>query len=443
MLGPVYTLEWQQAIRRAQQLRWRWVYVGILAIELAALLIEAFTKTILEPKFAEFAVIAESAFLLFLAQQTIAILIAAPAFAAGSISDERQRGTLDFLLMTPLSSGEIIVGKWLGQATQALYLVSPGYIVLALLSALLGDGARSFYWPMAEQIAILYALTALSQLLSLWSQSTARAIIGVYAFLAFVVAAQWLLDVPMSGPNLWLSHIHERISIPAIYYLRDIGGLALLTIVSLSLSIWRLRPAYEKHRAGSRTLGRWWDRPPIADAPMRWKERFIGDWTSIPVWRHLPRWVRYGVVSAAVILVVAIWPQIECFMLLSVVQLLASGLFVAIRAAGAITSERENQTWDSLLTTHLDAYQIVRGKLWGQIDAVQPYLFAYIAPAVITSCWIEPLILPWIILLWLASWVLLYLSAPSASASRSARQAPGAASSRRSRPAPIPWPARS
>jgi hypothetical protein len=185
--------------------------------------------------------------------------------------------------------------------------------------------------------------------------------------------------------------------------------LGLLTLVCLALATWRLRPAQQrKQQAAPHLKGRWWDRPPIGDAPMRWKERFVGDWLSLPIWRALPRWLKCALWAGLIACIALAWPERETFIALGAGQFVFSGLFVAIRSAGAITGERANQTWDSLLTTQMDAYQIVRGKLWGQIDAIRPYLLAYLGPALLGAMLTGPWEIAWIVCTWLASWVYLY-----------------------------------
>src|SRR5471030_2522180 len=133
MLGPVYTLEWLQASRRSDKSRWRWIYIGVLFLEMQWLTINVieyfFTRN---P--ARVMLVAEILIYVIAAQQTLAILLVTPAFAAGSITDEKRRGTLDFLLITPLPSAQIVLGKWLGQATRVLHLISPAYLVLAILT---------------------------------------------------------------------------------------------------------------------------------------------------------------------------------------------------------------------------------------------------------------------------------------------------------------------
>jgi ABC-type transport system involved in multi-copper enzyme maturation permease subunit len=416
MMGPVYALELVQASRRARKYPWRWIYAGALLIEAQWL-----TVGVLQSLFGRIgpfelfstqdthrvAVIAESLFRLIVAEQTLAILLVAPAFAAGSITDERRKGTLEFLLISPLSAAEIILGKWLGQATQVVHLLSPGYFLLALLAGTIGAPMPPLLLSIAEQIALLYSVTALSLIASTWSRSTAKSIVGVYFFFGIVLFAEWMFDLPLIGPSLWAFPLQIDVSVKQ--HLVGMGTLVGLTFISLALAVWRLRPAHERQRnAATRVLGRWWDRPPLGDAPMRWKERFTSDWFSIPLWRTLPRSLKCLIIAGLVAGLALAMPDSETFVILGVLQFFLSGLFVAVRSAGAITAERENQTWESLLTTHMDAYQIVRGKLWGQIDALRPYLLAYLFSALLGSLFTSWLAALWILYTWLASWVFLY-----------------------------------
>lgn len=88
--------------------------------------------------------VAEILSYLIAAQQTLTILLVAPAFAAGAITDEQRRGSLDFLLITPLPSAQIVLGKWLGQATRVLHLSSNESIFHAPLFSRKSAGDNRF-----------------------------------------------------------------------------------------------------------------------------------------------------------------------------------------------------------------------------------------------------------------------------------------------------------
>src|SRR5262249_12275594 len=46
-------------------------------------------------------------------------------------------------------------------------------------------------------------------------------------------------------------------------------------------------------------------------------------------------------------------------------------LAIGLRAAVAVSSERERGTWDALLTSPLEGGQVVAGKLWGSLYAMR------------------------------------------------------------------------
>ena len=85
--------------------------------------------------------------------------------------------------------------------------------------------------------------------------------------------------------------------------------------------------------------------------------------------------------------------------------MLLAGVVIGIRCSGAITGERERQTWEAVLLTPLSAKQLVHGKLWGVMGACYWYLLAYAVPAVLLSALGGIGSLGWTVL-WLAVTVL-------------------------------------
>src|SRR5262245_66316966 len=65
--------------------------------------------------------------------------------------------------------------------------------------------------------------------------------------------------------------------------------------------------------------------------------------------------------------------------------MLLASLLVGIRCSGAVSGEREKQTWEALLLTPLTSRQLIRGKLWGIMGASLIYVLAYAVPALLLS----------------------------------------------------------
>src|SRR5262249_49126722 len=101
MIGPVLSLELMLASRRRRYHLLRWTYAYWLSAE-AVVLYLLYWSGFFGPlrgssEFASFYV------RLFVVQQIVVALVAMPSFAAGSLGDDKVRGTLQHLLTTPLT----------------------------------------------------------------------------------------------------------------------------------------------------------------------------------------------------------------------------------------------------------------------------------------------------------------------------------------------------
>src|SRR3954470_23033174 len=98
----------------------------------------------------------------FLVVQLAAVLLLTPAYAAGAVAEERQRGTLDDLLVTDLSAAAIVLGKlgarWLHVAGGLL----TGLPVLSLAQLWGGIDLGQLLAGFAVTALTSFTLTALS-----------------------------------------------------------------------------------------------------------------------------------------------------------------------------------------------------------------------------------------------------------------------------------------
>jgi len=164
-------------------------------------------------------------------------------------------------------------------------------------------------------------------------------------------------------------------------------------VLCLCLSVWRLRPAYlrQLQAEGRPKKLRWWHarRSSVPDEPIRWKERHVEGLAPLAALRRVPRWYGIGVIFLVTLVCSATiaWSHPgsagKPFYVQSVVALLVAVLLIGLRCSGAVTGERERQTWEALLLTPLPVQHLIRGKLWGIIGASYPYLLAYAVPALV------------------------------------------------------------
>ena len=123
--------------------------------------------------------------------QLLAVLLIGPALAAGTIAQERERRTMEYLYATPLSNLEIIIGKLGGRVLQILYLVLSGVPVLALAMLLGGIAPRAIVSLTAITLSTVLFVTMVSMAVSAWTAKARDAVIRAY----LVFFCLWVLPL--------------------------------------------------------------------------------------------------------------------------------------------------------------------------------------------------------------------------------------------------------
>lgn len=414
MIGPVFILEWLRASARGKHHRLRLIYLGVLAAEALMFMILFTSRGLTKSPVA--ALQLAYAFLQTLAIQHFTLLfLVPPALAAGSIADEKMRGSLTLLLSTPLSPLAIIVGKWLGEATQMLSLALPILPLFCLTGFLSGIPIAWLLAGAAGTLLTIATMTAAGLFASVLCRKTSTAVIACYVSCGLCAATFYMFD--QWSIWHWQEHLSWEILFQEAATATQIVGLLAtyfgVTILCLALAVWRLRPAYERYLSARPVAPfRWlWRRPPVSEQqPLRWKERFVGELGYLTFLRAVPQSYRkagvFVLVGSSSLLMA--YAAEELFLAQSIFFMLLVSLTVAVRASGVICGERERQTWAAILTAPLTSYQIIRGKLWGIIDSARPYLMGYLAPALAVALFAGPIAVVWTLYWWLATWVMLY-----------------------------------
>ncbi len=363
--------------------------------------------------------------------QAIVILLLTPAFVAGTIAEERQRKVLGYLLASPLSGAEIVLGKLAARLLNLVVLVAVGLPVVSLALFLGGIDPDTVWLCYGTSFSTLYLVASLSILVSTFSQRPRDAILRAY-----LIELAWLMLPLMEklceqagGEVARLAEAALPItqwtigSSPAILIFQDTrltrgGGdvaivywlIGLQVVLGTLLLAWctlRLRPMEKGSRLwASRWLSksrapksyRLFARRPCGDAPMIWKE-CSGTLSGPGVFRAicliglviagvgglgyavyrlgLPAFQEVldygygsgGSQSARNALSMAVRVLTVCLYLLTA-TLLGAG------AATGITMERERDAWTSLTVTALEGHEIVTGKILGAFWRVRGLLIA-------------------------------------------------------------------
>ncbi len=124
----------------------------------------------------------------------VLLALVTPALTSGSISGERERKTLDLLMLTQASPLGVIIGKWMGSVFYILYLLAaslPAFAVVYLFG-----GVPLKHVGMVILVAAVTALTysALGLLLSAIFKRT-----GVSSLVTYLLVFVLVLGLPFVG----------------------------------------------------------------------------------------------------------------------------------------------------------------------------------------------------------------------------------------------------
>ncbi len=413
MVGPVFAGEMLRAGRRGRAHVLRWLFAGWLAVQFHFLIAD-YAVIAAQPSTprSEISAFARGVVDTLLAQEFMLLVLVTPAFAAGAVTDEKTRGTLQTLFTTHLSSAAIVLGKLCARAAQVGVIGLTPLPLIAVLGPYAGVTPEFLLVLFAVMALLLFGLSALSILASVWARQTRTAVLVSYAALAGL----WLVAPQVAGSGLvpalapWLEAFDPlRPLAPALdaadpgEAFRRLGGFARVWggvgVVCTALAVWRLRPAYvrqlQARPRGRFAVARLWPRPAPTLDVLAWKECYVG--RRVPLWLGLPLAFGLGAFVADLARQTPpatgrprAAPEIAILMQSGLWVLLALSLVVGVRASGTITGERERQTWDGLLTAPLSNRELVRGKLRGILRSVWPYLLAYLLAVAVTLVLLDP-----------------------------------------------------
>jgi ABC-type transport system involved in multi-copper enzyme maturation permease subunit len=436
--GPVFNVELLTLARRTRYYVLRTVY-GLLLLLLIwqndpALYRYSGASETGEISIQQMAMLGMSLFWTFAATQSIVVLLITPALVAGVIADERQRKTLHFLLSSQLSSAEIVLGKLAARILHVSVFLAMGLPIVALLPLFGGVDPNWVLLFFAATATTMFLLAAGSILVSTYARKPRDAVVTVYMLeLVWLFAPSLVQAVARGIGGRWrdayeLIHpVNEWIGASSpMYVLTSLAGpssvvsppIVWMMVLQLAfgaafegLAVWRLRPAFRKEGTRSwfifrvlrQRAGRLLPRPACGNDAMLWKEMHVA--------KTSPMTKIVGcLVLALVGLLIAYTTSslvIEAYrelcsagygtgiaenarqnlngFLRFLLTLIASFMlvWVACAASSGLTSEREQDTWVSLIVTPLTAEEILRAKMVGAFWSLRLLLALWIGFLVI------------------------------------------------------------
>ncbi len=331
------------------------------------------------------------------------------ALFSGAIGSEIRQRSLDVLLVTPITSFQVVLGKFLSKLLQLGSLLA---VSLPLLASIRVFGGVPWDYVVASLcITVTSALFvgAVSLLFSISQRQAQQALSGALSACILLWFALYSVPTAMVYAD-WINPAWPKtiahLLIPFAVMLEQMqamltGGRAATwpwhcvimlgaTAAVLVLSIWRIRRtaalrivAHQTARAAQadgrarRWLGRRSCRR-VTGSPLVWKER------RRPLFqRSRRRWLSLILMAAAIVVIVASLvviivagqaPPSPIFLGGAYLLWLIFFLNITTGSASAIPREKEARTWPILLTTPLDDRQIVRGQALGVLRRNAPLL---------------------------------------------------------------------
>ncbi|MBT3293744.1 MAG: ABC transporter permease subunit [Verrucomicrobia bacterium] len=348
----------------------------------------------------------------------VSIAAVMPAMVVGSVTSEREQGTLDLMRISRLSAWDIVLQKYFARlvpfCTFLLLLVPFGAVAYSLGGVSVGD----IFEVIATLLSAVLRVAAIALFCSALCRSTLAAFLAAYLSLFVLYAALPLLWLWLSNTfyyfdddwvELWIlgpwidnSPSTGETIFHAGLLLAGLWGCLAVTRVLLARPV-RQRGAMAKqmHRRYDRLVewlnqfvgGVHWgsSKATLPDqAPVSWRERSRA---AVCVPRHMFRLLCLVSVPTVIILmfIVALsnrfwWASssyhrnVDALSVFLMFLWLPAVLIPAVYVANLISGERSDQTLDVLLTTPLEPRDILRQKM----AAVPRVVFLVALPMVAT-----------------------------------------------------------
>lgn len=335
--------------------------------------------------------------LFFLGQYVIASLMA-PSFAAGAITGEKERHTYEMLLASPLRPGAIVIGKMIASLTHLGMLILASLPIIVLCLPL---GGVSVYEVLAAYMGLIVCVIlfgAIGVFCSSYFARTASSLVVTYLVILPLVLAAILFWQSFEG-NGELRLKVSLLVVPAFV----LSAVILMCAAAAGRMLYppdvgsEGKEVIDLQREAEQAVGLVIQPDQFPDrlfAPPK-KQELMQDGAN-PVYDKeihseifaqgtlmLRVVIQISMLLAIPLMGIFLFWQIEHAAWYAIYVVVFNMLVGPVFLAGSMTSERERQTLDLLLTTTLTPWQILSGK----------FVVGFRVSAVLTSFLLWPLVL--------------------------------------------------
>jgi ABC-type transport system involved in multi-copper enzyme maturation permease subunit len=431
--GPILRAELLRTARRKRYYVLRVIYGALLLLFVAApynafVVINGGPDA--EVSIAKLAWIGAVFFYSFLITQFSCVMVLVPAFVAGVIADEKQRRTIHYLMASQLSSGEIICDKLGARLLHLVSFLALGIPIICLISLFGGLSPLDVGVGFGVTFSFMFFASALAILVSTFARNVRQAVL-----VAYLVELAWLILPPLALGSvylifrkrlLWGMSPDELLMmaspvglfamtrqtpfgmawLPQYDLLAWTAGIHLgLGALLLLLAILQLRPTFRRQEEKPRRLT-WFKAKARPGKPVRVRPRSACNEDPM-FWKewHFARtdiFTKLFVLPATVLLTVVLilgsgidewgWHVIqdlwnygfaragsaqsqltEALRRISPYYIGLWLLAVAGASASSVTVEREQSTWEGLVSTPMSGFDILRGKMLGAVFGLRGF----------------------------------------------------------------------
>ncbi|MEM8669620.1 MAG: ABC transporter permease [Planctomycetota bacterium] len=335
--------------------------------------------------------------LFFLGQYVIASLMA-PSFAAGAVTGEKERHTYEMLLASPMRPGAIVLGKMVASLTHLGMLILASLPIIVLCLPL---GGVSVYEVLAAYLGLIVSVVlfgAIGVFCSSYFQRTASSLVVSYLVILPLVIIGVMFWRSLEGDGTLRLQL-ALLVVPAFL----LSAVILMCAAAAGRMLYppdvgsEGKEVIDLEREAEEAVGLVIQPDQFPDrlfAPPK-KQQLMPDGRN-PVYDKeihseifsqgtlmLRLVIQISMLLAIPLMGVFLFWQIERCAWFSVYVIVFNMLVGPVFLAGSMTSERERQTLDLLLTTTLTPWQILSGK----------FVVGFRISAVLTSFLLWPLLL--------------------------------------------------
>jgi len=406
----MFTREAAVAPRRASFFAARTLFVGALfALTLTAWQLLVGSQPL--ENIGDLAWFGAAAFQILAPLQLAVALPFSALLVASAVALEKDRKTLDLLLLTTLSNAELVLGKLLAGMLAVIVVVVATLPLLMIISLLGGVSNGQIARVQAVTLASALVAGSLGSTIALWREKTFQAL-AMTALVVVLWLLAWEIVAAVGGNETWLGmpakswaiamspwqavqeaarpvfdkqHAGSSASDPVILFLlTSIIEAAVLNLVAIGrLRSWNPRqeaaprlddePALSPGEAAARDAvaihGAGGKARPVWDNPILWREVRTWAYGKRILVIRLAYWAIFLACGAVLISQLSAPASSEAAIppaAKPIVTLLVVGLILLnALAVTSLTNERDSRALDLLLVTDLSPKEIVFGKLGG------------------------------------------------------------------------------